>query len=224
MTTDLAASRNPECWSEEVARSMMPWQPVIDGDVIPACPIDLITAGAAADIDLMVGTNTDEWRLFLVPGGAMNSITEQVVAGCVAAYGLPVEATLASYRAANPDATPGDLLSAIMGDWYFRIPVMRLADAHAKVATSPSTYVYEFAWHSPACDHMLGACHALEIPFVFDKFGGEIGQFLGASPHSSSPTSCTPPGSPSQRPGNATGRHITPRTEPPCGLIHGQRS
>ena len=44
----------------EVVASMLPWQPVVDGDVIPARPIDRIAAGAGADIDLMVGTNTDE--------------------------------------------------------------------------------------------------------------------------------------------------------------------
>ena len=81
---------------------MMPWQPVIDGDVIPARPIDRIAAGAGAGIDLMVGTNTDEHRLFLVPSGAIDQVTDEALAGAVAAYGLPVEATLAAYRAAHP--------------------------------------------------------------------------------------------------------------------------
>ena len=49
----------------------------------------------------------------------------------MAAYGLPVEATLAAYRAAHPGASPGDLFAAIQTDWYWRIPAIRLADAHA---------------------------------------------------------------------------------------------
>ena len=28
--------------------------------------------------------------------------------------------------------------------------------------------MYEFAWRSPQFGGRLGACHALEIPFVFD--------------------------------------------------------
>jgi hypothetical protein len=38
---------------------------VIDGDVILTRPIDRIVAGAGADIDVMAGTNTDEWILII---------------------------------------------------------------------------------------------------------------------------------------------------------------
>ena len=123
---------------------MLPWQPVVDGKIIPARPIDRIAAGAGAGIDVMVGTNTDEHRLFLVPGGAIDHITPEALACRMAAYGLPVEATLAAYRAAHPGASAGDLLAAIQTDWYWRIPAIRLADAHAKNA-SVATYMYEFA-------------------------------------------------------------------------------
>jgi carboxylesterase type B len=98
----------------------------------------------------------------------------------VAAYGLPVEATLAAYRAAHPNAGPGDLLAAIQTDWYWRIPAIRLADAHAK--NSPATWMYEFAWRSPQFGGLLGACHSLEIPFVFDTLGVETESLWGANP------------------------------------------
>jgi para-nitrobenzyl esterase len=182
LSADLAATRDPQRWGEEVVVSMMPWQPVIDGDVIPARPLDRIAAGAGADIDLMVGSNIDEWRLFLVPNGMIAQITEAMAAGAVAAYGLPAEAALALYRAALPNASAGDLLAAIQGDWYFRIPAMRLADAHAKAAKRSSTYVYEFAWRSPQFNGALGACHGLEVPFVFDTLGAGTELLLGASP------------------------------------------
>lgn len=182
MSADLAASRDPQRWGEEVVVSMMPWLPVIDGDVITGRPLDLITAGASANIDLLVGTNTEEWRLFLVLTGAIGQIPDAAVAAAIAGYGLPVDATLASYRAALPNASAGDLLAAIMGDWYFRIPAMHLADAHAKTATTASTYVYEFAWRSPQFDGLLGACHALEIPFVFDTLGSGTELLWGSNP------------------------------------------
>jgi carboxylesterase 2/para-nitrobenzyl esterase len=161
---------------------MMLWQPVIDGDVIPARPIDRIVAGAAANIDLMVGTNTDEWRFFLVPNGVIERIPEAVLPGAIAAYGLPVEATLAAYRAENPNASAGDLLAAIQSDWYIRIPAIRLADAHAKNANTSPTYMYEFAWRSPQFNGLLGACHALEIPFVFDTLGTGTEAICGTYP------------------------------------------
>ncbi len=49
-------------------------------------------------------------------------------------------------------------------DWWMRIPVIRLADAHASAPSG--TYMYEFAWPSPAFGGRLGAAHGLEIPFV----------------------------------------------------------
>ena len=166
LSADLAANPDPARWGPEVALSMMPWQPVIDGHSIPADPIDRIAAGAAASIDLMVGTTTDEWRLFLVPNGAITYVTTDMVKGVIAAYGLPVDETMAVYRADNSEASPGDLLAALLGDWYVGIPASRLADAHANSATN--TFVYEFAWRSPQFAGLLGSCHGLDIPFVFD--------------------------------------------------------
>jgi para-nitrobenzyl esterase len=176
---DLAAHPDPGRWGEVVA-SMMPWQPVVDGDVIPERPIDRIVAGAGAGIDLLVGTNADEHRLFLVAFGAIDRVTAEALAGAVAAYGLPVEETLAAYRAAHPGAGAGDLLAAVQTDWYWRIPAIRLAEAHAKGRSS--TYMYEFAWRSPQFNGLLGACHALEVPFVFDTLGNGTGPLLGTDP------------------------------------------
>ena len=39
--------------------------------------------------------------------------------------------------------------------------------------------MYEFAWPSPAFGGMLGACHGLEIPFVFDTLDLGSRQMLG---------------------------------------------
>jgi len=182
LRADLIAHPDPERWGSEVVTSMLPWQPVIDGDIIPARPIDRILAGAGADIDLIVGTNIDECRLFLVPGGAIEHVTNENLMAIVAAYGLPVEATLAAYRAAHPNSSAGDLLAAIQTDWYWRIPAIRLADAHAKTAKTAPTYMYEFAWRSSQFNGLLGACHALEIAFVFDTLGNGTEPFLGANP------------------------------------------
>ena len=180
LSADVFNKPNPELWGE-VAANLMPFEPVIDGDILPARPIDRIVAGASANVDVMVGTNAEEYRLFLVPNGVIGHITKEVVSGTVAAYGLPVEAALATYRATRSDAGPGDLLSAVITDWFYRIPAIRLAEAHAK---SPSaTYMYEFAWRSPQFGGLLGACHALEIAFVFDTLDKEgLEPLMGANP------------------------------------------
>ncbi len=170
LSADVFNIPDPARWGE-VSANQMPFEPVIDGDVLPTLPIERIAAGASAGVDVMVGTNTDEERLFMVPNGAINHTTEDILAGTVAAYGLPVEATLATYRATRRDASAGDLLEAIVTDWFFRIPAIRLAEA--SVTSNSPTYMYEFAWRSPQFDGRLGACHALEIPFVFDTLDDE---------------------------------------------------
>jgi para-nitrobenzyl esterase len=182
LNADLAAHPDPQRWGEEVLVSLMLWQPVIDGDVIPERPIDRIVAGAGAGIDVLAGTTTDEWRFFLVPNRVIEHITDDVLARAVAAYGLPVETTLEMYRSAHPNASVGDLLAAIQGNWYIRIPAIRLAAAHAKNAKTSATYMYEFAWRSPQFNGLLGACHSLEIPFVFDTLSSAIEPLWGTDP------------------------------------------
>jgi para-nitrobenzyl esterase len=185
LMTDLVANPDPERWGSEVVTTMLPWQPVVEGDIIPAPPLDRIAAGAGAGIELMVGSNTDEHRLFLVPayddgGSAIEHITNAALAATAAAYGLPVETALVAYRAAHPNASAGDLFAAILTDWYWRIPAIRLADAHAKNALA--TYMYEFAWRSPQFNGLLGACHSLDIAFVFDTLGIGTEALLGPDP------------------------------------------
>ncbi len=180
LKTDLVTHPDPERWGAEVVTALLPWQPVVDGETIPTPPLDRIAAGTGAGIDLLIGTNTDEHRLFLASTGALDQITDEALAGAVAAYGLPVEETLAAYRAAHPNASPGDLLAAIQTDWYWRIPAIHLADAHAK--NNPATWMYEFAWRSPQFAGLLGACHSLEITFVFDTLGCETEALLGPNP------------------------------------------
>jgi carboxylesterase type B len=168
----------------------MAWQPVVDGDVLPGSPMERLAGGASAGVDVLVGTNVDDWRLWLVVSGALPQITDDVLLGpvgtfggqCLAAYGLdPVEA-LAAYRQRYPASTPGDLLAAVQTDWWMRLPALRLADAHVRGAGGAGgTYMYEFAWPAPG----LGAVHASEVPFVFDTATPTaplFGSLLGPDP------------------------------------------
>ena len=180
LSDEVARGAHPD-WSEVVANIML-FEPVIDEEVLPARPIDLIRDGAGASVDVMVGTTTEEFRYFLVPTGLIDRITDEYLATFLTTYGLPSDATLvAGYRAARPNASAGELFEAIRTDWFYRIPAIRLAEAHEK---SPSaTYMYEFAWRSPQYSGHLGACHALEIAFVFDNLDNkEFVPLLGTTP------------------------------------------
>jgi carboxylesterase 2/para-nitrobenzyl esterase len=176
----LLAHPDPALWGE-VALSFLPWAPTVDGQVIPQHPIEAIRTGAAADIDLLVGSNTEETRLFLLSDGSMDRITDQALSALMMPYGLSAQGLIA-YRAANPEASAGELFSTIQTDWYWRIPAVRLADAHAASAAQAATYMYEFAWRSPQFGGRLGAAHGVEIAFVFDTLGLGTKPMLGQDP------------------------------------------
>jgi para-nitrobenzyl esterase len=180
LSGDVFNNPDPARWGE-VAGNLMPFEPVIDGDILPARPIDSIVAGAGAGVDVLIGTNTDEEMLFMLPNGSINYINEGALTGAIAAYGLPVAETIAIYRKIRPNASTGELFVYILTDWFFRIPAIRLAEAHTK--GSGATYMYEFAWRSPQFDGKLGACHYLEVPFAFDTLDKEgFEGLLGADP------------------------------------------
>jgi len=162
----LAADPDPVRFGASVVASSMPLIPVIDQELMAAHPLAAIAAGAGSTVPLLIGTNAEEFRLFLVPPGAIAMITDDVLAVIGAGIGATSE-VIAKYRENRPGASPGDIAAALLTDRFFAQPARAVAEARA--AGPAATYVYEFAWRSPA----IGAGHALEIPFVFDNLGAE---------------------------------------------------
>jgi para-nitrobenzyl esterase len=155
----------------------LPFQPVVDGDVIPDDPLAAIAAGAARHVPLLVGTNLDESKLFAPLDPEAASLDEAgLVARCEEAIGAgragtggsgrrAVEVYRAARAARGERVEPGELWFAIETDRTMRHPAMSLA---ARQAThQPQTYAYLFTWPSPVLGGMLGSCHALDLPFVF---------------------------------------------------------
>jgi para-nitrobenzyl esterase len=175
LRAEIEARPDPGLWGE-AALTGLPWQPAVDGEVVPEVPLERIRAGAGAGVGLMVGSNSEEHRLFLVPGGMIDTIPPVAVEATLSRLGLS-SARAEGYRARMPEASSGDLLAAIMTEWYWRVPAMHLADAHAG-----PTWMYEFAWRSPAFGGRLGAAHSLEIPFVFDTLGRQTALLHGEAP------------------------------------------
>ena len=176
----IAATPDPAVWGE-ITSNLMPFEPAIDGTVVPARPIDRLADGVAADVDVLIGSNTDEYTLFFVPNGIVDFIDDTMLSGALAMVGADPAEVGASYREVHPDATPGELMVAAMTDWFFKIPALRVAEA--RLAHGADTHVYEFGWRSPQFDGRLGACHALEVAFVFDNIDDPAGVPLaGSSP------------------------------------------
>jgi len=162
-----------------VAINGMLFEPVIDGEILRERPIDSIAAAAGAGLQLLIGTTTEEWRLFTVPTGVIDYIDDERARGLAKRQGLDPQKAITAYRETSPAATAGDVYSAIISDFSFRIPAIRLAEAQLR--NGGEVRMYEFAWRSPMFDGRLGACHALELGFVFDHLDC-AGPMLGEHP------------------------------------------
>lgn len=181
---DILSDPDPDRWGGEAVATLMPFHPVIDGAIVPSAPIERIAAGANAHVDIIAGSNTDDWKIFALANG-LTAVSDEVLRGLVgahgfkalAAYGLDSERALAGYRARRPGASGADVLAAVQTDWWCRLPAIRLAEARAHAPAA--TYMYEFAWPSPAGGGLFGACHGLEIPFVFDTLDKGAVQMMG---------------------------------------------
>lgn len=161
----------------------MAFRPNVDGAVLPRDPQEAVADGEAAGIELLIGTNRDEMKLFsLLDQGDLDE------AGLLARLGAQLDGdapqrVIEAYRAARSDrgeeVEPKELWSAMETDRFFRGPSMRLAADHA--ATGSPTFAYLFCWPSPMA--MLGAAHAIELPFVFGTLDAPmIELFAGSGP------------------------------------------
>lgn len=148
--------------------------PVVDGSALPEHPLLSIRKGGASGVDLLIGTNLDEMRLFTLANPAIG----QFPLGVVASFFPPLQEALggradqvaASYKSRRPDASDGDVTLAVLTDFMFRMPAIRVAESHS--ATSGGTWMYLFTWASPRYP-ALGSCHAIELPFVFGTLDAE---------------------------------------------------
>jgi para-nitrobenzyl esterase len=68
------------------------------------------------------------------------------------------------------------MLAALQSDESFRVPAWRVIDARDR--TGSPTWSYFFTWPTPVFDGILGACHGLDIPFVFDNIDAPNVEFF----------------------------------------------
>jgi len=152
-----------------------PFWPIVDGDSIPEHPMESLRKGYAKGIDLLIGTNQDEMKLWnaLRPTGKEMTEDEmmqraRMIFGFLGKSEDQAKELIEKYKLARKGKfsnSPDELTAAIGTDLMFRISAIRMAEAH--LPHQPNTYMYLFNWPSPAFNGKLGSCHAVEIPFVF---------------------------------------------------------
>jgi para-nitrobenzyl esterase len=160
-----------------VAHTLTPFAPVVDGEVLPTTPWEGVAAGAARDVELILGHNREETRLFTVLGGQLGKITEEEAATTLRRFG-PGPDPEEAYRAAFPGASPGELDELVRSDRVFRMSCLHLAEA--QVGAGGRAHVYELTWPAPGLGGVLGACHGLDIPLLFGTFTADLGNLVFA--------------------------------------------
>ncbi len=169
----------------------MPFVPVIDVESMPSHPLEAVASGDARDIPLLVGTNLDEFKLFTlgnrkVTGMGIEALDRRAQSLTAACGGddSAAQELVETYRSAlerRGANSPYEILSAIESDRSFRVPGIRIAEAQS--IHQPQTFSYLLTWKSPAARGLLGACHALELPFVFGTLGAPtMDRFAGSGP------------------------------------------
>lgn len=164
-------------------RITMPLQPVIDGKVLPRAPLDAINNGDADGIPILVGSTLEEWKLLAAADRGLPNLDEAgLVRRCERIIPAKhVKGLIETYRkirsGRGQPTTPAELFMAIQTDRVFRLPAIRLAEAQRR--HYPRVYNYLFTWASPLLGGRLGACHALDIGFIFGTYEPN---FFGTGP------------------------------------------
>jgi len=152
------------------------WSPVESTPARPRPFEAAIAAGSAAGIDLVIGTNRDEFWLWGATNAAWRALDDEAMVRTYEAQRGPVDPRLVEhYLAGTSGPARFDALMRLVTDDLFTAPARRAASRQARHAR---VWMYRFDWPSHAFGGVLRACHALEIPFAFGTVDGPHGHAL----------------------------------------------
>lgn len=160
--------------------------PVVDGGLLDRPPLEAVAAGRSEGVSLLAGSNRDEMTYFVMGDPQLLALDdagllERLERTIGEDAGPAIEAYKALRAERGDSASPLALWCAIQTDWVFRMPMLRLLDAQARHVDQ--SYAYLFTWTSPMAGGLLGACHGLDVPFVFGSLiHPDIARFTGEGP------------------------------------------
>lgn len=140
--------------------------PYADGVVIPRPVLDALAAGAGGHVPVMLGTTSHEFNL--VGRDVPADIGDEALLAALTGAGVTPDTAAALVR--DRQAAPGEILGQAVTDTTFRRLAVQAARARSGQAP---TWLYEFAWGSRAASTAGLAFHCLDLPFWWDRLGGE---------------------------------------------------
>jgi para-nitrobenzyl esterase len=160
----------------EASRASSYYGPVLDGGVLPRHPFAPDAPAFSAHIPFLVHTNHDEACLLIGRGNpAMFELTWANLKENLAKYSekmgsLNLDDVIALYRREHPQYTASEVFfgaTTDSRDW--RPAVCEIERRAALPAGSAPTYSSEMRWGSPTDGGKWRACHALDLPLMFDN-------------------------------------------------------
>jgi para-nitrobenzyl esterase len=147
------------------------FMPLIDPASLPVQSVAAIAAGAGREVDMLIGSNLDEHKFFVFPGRPQPdeaALLDAFAGALPKASRDNARALTETYRASRGarglPADNNDLLDALFSDISFHSFARAVGAAQS---AHRRTWSYLFTHRSPAMRGALGACHALELGFVF---------------------------------------------------------
>jgi len=151
----------------------LPFKPVLDGELLGIDPLEALRGGSGAEVSLLLGSNLDEWNLFSAINPESFTLDDRQIRARLE-WLLPPQTLdklvdhyyrLARSLAGNPWPEWSRTWNLLLTDMVFTLPGLRLLQAHGG-----DRYHYHFA-QPLAAQPLLGACHAVELGYVFGTHG-----------------------------------------------------
>ena len=164
---------------------------VVDGDIIPEDIDGAIADAAASGIQMIVGTNNDEWNYFQEDSegetdedkfaswvDGMDAMYEDAYDGCDDAGKAALEELISYEESIVPEEYVGDdeVKAALAKSGFvtetWRYEILHFADKYADAGGD----IYTYLWKVPSTrDNMYkSAVHAIELAYVFNNLEDDI--------------------------------------------------
>jgi len=151
------------------SEGFMPLQPVLDGKVIPAHPMDP-PSPLGADVPAMIGSCKDDMKMMMLSQPWFGSLDDEGLSTIAKNnFGEHAERALTIYKGLYPNATPTEIASAFVTDRVMWAGSIRWAERKSSGGSAP-VFLYRWDYATPALGGILGATHGGDIPFAFNNF------------------------------------------------------
>ena len=148
--------------------------PKRDGYILIGDLYDAYKSGKGKDIDMLLGSNKDELRYWI---NEMTGFFGSLSGYFIYEHGFPILYENNLNRLSDEDKKYVDdfmelqegkkiwKISEFYNELLFRIPMNKQAEYHSD--SGGNTFVYH--WKYPGEDETIGACHAIELSYVFNN-------------------------------------------------------